>query len=233
MKPLKASGKLPQELSVAPTQQTLKPIQKLNPAFLAISKHRRRRFDQSIDATTRILEQQPLDRLAWFIKTRSLTDKMYIDDTDLEEEGIADVLLDENVMAKAPRPGTSLKARPGTQLNQSMRPMTNSGRPVTGFIRPSTQSRSISTASGGRMSTAARLEDAFRSGSRPGTSLGGGGRPMSVAGRFLRLGTQSMLASGGNGRFIIPEQSVHFRPSRAALESHSDHTHMCAHPGSM
>jgi tetratricopeptide repeat protein 8 len=37
------------------------------------------------------------------VKTRALTGKMYIDDTDLEEEGIAELLLDDNAMSKAPR----------------------------------------------------------------------------------------------------------------------------------
>jgi tetratricopeptide repeat protein 8 len=68
-------------------------------------------------------------------------------------------------------------------MNQSVRPMSSSGRPLTGFARPGTQSRKGTSSGRG-------VEAAF-AGGRPGTS-----RPMSVAGRFLRLGTQSMLSEG-------------------------------------
>lgn len=36
-------------------------------------------------------------------KVRALTQKAYLDDTDMEEEGIAEILMDDNAMAKAPR----------------------------------------------------------------------------------------------------------------------------------
>lgn len=102
--------------------------------------------------------------------------------------------MDENSMQKIARPGTSLK-RPGTSAmaaggnaNAGVRPMSSAGRPLSGFARPGTQSR------GGASSSA---EDALR-GARPGTT-----RPMSVAGRFMRLGTASLLTSD-NGMFVDP-----------------------------
>ena len=79
----------------------------------------------------------------WYLKVRSLTAKDWIDDTEMEDEGVAEMLLDDNSMASAPRPGTSLK-NPMTgskSLNQGMRPSTKDGRPITGFSRPGTGGR--------------------------------------------------------------------------------------------
>ena len=39
----------------------------------------------------------------WLLKCQALTQKMWIDDTEMEEEGVAEMLLDENAMASAPR----------------------------------------------------------------------------------------------------------------------------------
>ncbi len=164
---------------------------KLDPTFLALSKLRRRRLDDCLEVCSSGLSSTPLDRALWHTKTRALTLKTYIDDMDMEEEGIAELLLDENSMAKAPRPGTSLKggnsAAPTLSgPNASIRPISSSGRPLSGFARPGTQSR---------LSTGQRsLDSAFQSqGNRPGTS-----RPISVAGRNVRLGTQSMLLASGD-----------------------------------
>ena len=54
---------------------------------------------------------------------------------EIDEEGLGDVLLDENAVSTAPRPGTSF-SRPMTNTISIMRPLTRSGRPLTGFIRP-------------------------------------------------------------------------------------------------
>lgn len=47
---------------------------------------------------------------------QSLTQSVYVDDLEAEEEGIAELLLDENAIASVPRPGTSLTntARPAS-----------------------------------------------------------------------------------------------------------------------
>jgi tetratricopeptide repeat protein 8 len=39
----------------------------------------------------------------WFLKCRALTAKNWIDDAEMEEEGVAEMLLDDNAMASAPR----------------------------------------------------------------------------------------------------------------------------------
>jgi tetratricopeptide repeat protein 8 len=61
-----------------------------------------------------------------------------------------------------------------------IRPMTNSGRPVSGYARPGTN-RPITGANWGNLTTA-------MAGNKPGTS-----RPITSGGRLLRLGTASML----------------------------------------
>lgn len=47
---------------------------------------------------------------------RALTAQIMVDDIEAEEEGIAEALLDNDTIAQAPRPGTSLKtaAKPQT-----------------------------------------------------------------------------------------------------------------------
>lgn len=162
----------------------------IDPMFYALSKYRRRKFDECITICTELLEVNPLDQAVWFLKTRALTAKSWIDDTELEEEGVAEVLLDEHGITEAPRPGTSLNNpnRPTTGVDQSIRPVSASGRPITGFLRPGTSSH-------GSASRGNTVDGAFRS-NRPGTS-----RPMTSLGRQVRLGTASMRSDPG-GVFI-------------------------------
>lgn len=98
-------------------------------------------------------------------------------------------------MQTTPRPGTSL-SRPLTQSSTSaaMRPLTQSGRPTTGFARPGTSARPP-TGLTDRQGTAQRVATALR-GNKPGTA-----RPTTMSGRFVRLGTAS-LASQPGGPFI-------------------------------
>jgi tetratricopeptide repeat protein 8 len=177
----------------------------LDPLFHAHTKFKRRDFDGCIDACSALLAANPYDQAVWFLKCRALTEKAYIDDADMEEEGVGEMLLDDNAMAQAPRPGTSL-ARPATSrpgagagsgaggdVSAALRPMTQSGRPLTGFARPGTSSRA------GGAAGSASVDAAFR-GARPGTS-----RPLTALGRQVRLGTASMLSVAG-GPFINVER---------------------------
>ena len=52
-------------------------------------------------------------KAAWTLKTRALTGQVYVDEVDWDEEGIAEMLMDDNVTANIARPGTSLRL-PGT-----------------------------------------------------------------------------------------------------------------------
>lgn len=177
----------------------------VNLVWLAQSKLKRRQFDACIELCTTLLERNAFDQAVWYLKCRALTLKNWIDDTELEEEGIADIMLDENNVAQVARPGTSL-ARPktgaaaGAGMNQAVRPMTGSGRPVTGFLRPGTSARpGTGAAKPGTRGGTASLESAMK-GNRPGTT-----RPVTSSGRFVRLGTASMASEQG-GPFIAVDR---------------------------
>lgn len=163
-----------------------------DPVWLAMHHFNRGEYEACAARCTELLAANPLDQAVWCLKTRALTMSAYVDDLDFEEEGAADVLLDENATAALPRPGTSL-SRPKTQANtpglpgMGMRPISASGRPLSGYARPGTGSA--------RPDTKAGLSGAL-AGARPGTS-----RPMTTMGRLVRLGTASMAQEAG-GPFI-------------------------------
>ena len=168
----------------------------LDPVFAALQKFKQQKYDDCIAMCTELLAANPYDQAVWYLKCRALTLLAWVDDTDFEEEGVADVLLDENATASLPRPGTSLN-RPMTQAGapgvpgQGMRPVSASGRPLTGFARPGTGSARPGSKGG--------VEGAM-AGARPGTS-----RPTTALGRMVRLGTASMLSEAG-GPFINVER---------------------------
>eukprot|EP00729_Bicosta_minor_P024060 gene24060-29799_t len=88
---------------------------------------------------TQILERSPYDKAAWFLKARAETEKVYTDEIEMEDEGMAELMLDDNSTAEIPRPGTSFK-RPMTGAaggaSMGIRPMSRTGRLATGFVRP-------------------------------------------------------------------------------------------------
>ncbi|KAL7638214.1 UNVERIFIED_CONTAM: hypothetical protein RMT77_011839 [Armadillidium vulgare] len=163
----------------------------MDPLYLAISYFRRRKFQKCIDICTNLLEANPYDQAPWSLKMRAMTEDVWIDEDDGEEEVLADLLFDDNSIAMVARPGTSLRtARPQTTgqtgPSQAVRPATQSGRPLSGVVRPGSQ--------GGRPGT---VDQALKT---PRT--GHTARPVSAAtGRHVRLGTASMLSSV-NGPFI-------------------------------
>lgn len=75
---------------------------------------------------------------------RCLTNQVYYDDVEGDEEGIAEILMDDNAIQSSPRPGTSLKSADNSVYSSQSsgplaRPLTQSGRPLTGMLRPGTQ----------------------------------------------------------------------------------------------
>ncbi|XP_068802864.1 tetratricopeptide repeat protein 8 isoform X2 [Struthio camelus] len=169
------------------------------PLFQAWSYFRRRKFAQCSALCSQLLERAPGEQepdseytvfqAAWSLKARALTEMVYVDEIDVDQEGIAEMMLDENAIAQVARPGTSLKL-PGTSQgggpSPAVRPVTQSGRPITGFVRPSTQS--------GRPGT---MEQAIKTPRTAHTA-----RPItSASGRYVRLGTASMLTNP-DGPFI-------------------------------
>jgi len=177
----------------------------MDPCFLALSRKRRRKFDSCLKICTENLEKNPLDQGFWYLKCAALTEKNWIDDTEMEEEGVAELLLDDNAIAQIPRPGTSF-SRPSTtskgisDVNPSVRLLSQSGRPSSGFLRP-----------GSRSSRTENLESAFH-GSRPNTS-----RPVTSSGRFVRLGTSSMISEIGDSFVNVERLNLKKYSSRPAL----------------
>lgn len=170
----------------------------MDPLWLAASKLRRDRLDECIAICDDLLSRNHGDQAAWFIKCRAVLKKNYIDDIELDEESMAEALLDENAVAATPRPGTSLN-KPQTSssnssaMDQGIRPVSQSGRPITGFIRPAS-SRPMSGSN-------TSIRDALQSRSRLGTAS----RPMTTFGREIRLGTAS-LAGATTGALVDVER---------------------------
>lgn len=158
----------------------------MDPLFMALSYHRRRKFQKSIEKCSELLSQNPFDQAAWVLKALSLTEQVYVDEVDADDDGIAESLMEDNYMANVSRPGTSLrKPQTSSGPTQNIRPMTNSGRPLSGFVRPGTQANHST------------MEKALKT---PRTAQSA--RPMSTSsGRSVRLGTASML-SNSDGPFI-------------------------------
>lgn len=42
-------------------------------------------------------------KASWCLKTRALTEQVYVDEVDVDEEGIAEMLMDDNAVAQLPR----------------------------------------------------------------------------------------------------------------------------------
>lgn len=159
----------------------------MEPIYEALFLFERREFEKCVDKCSEILDKNPYDEAIWSLKTRALTAQVMIDDIDGDEEGIVDVVLDDNAIRQVPRPGTSMKtAGPATgATSQAYRPTTQSGRPLSGVVRPGSQ------AGQGNMDSALRTPRTAKT-----------ARPVSAtSGRFVRLGTASMLTQK-DGPFI-------------------------------
>ena len=149
--------------------------------FLALSCYRRRKYEECAEHCSKILKKNPYDQGAWMLKTRALTQQVYIDEVEGEDQGIAEMTMDDNAFAQVTRPGTSLTAaKKNVVSTAAVRPVSQAGAPLTGYVRPGTRSGQSSS-----------LEQSLRTPRNLTTA-----RPVTGAsGRFVRLGTASMLSS--------------------------------------
>ncbi|XP_036706904.1 tetratricopeptide repeat protein 8-like isoform X2 [Balaenoptera musculus] len=118
----------------------------MEPLLLAWSYFRHRKFQLCADLCMQMLEKSPYDQAARILKARALNEVVYIEEIDVDQEGIAGMILNKN--AQVPRPGTSLKLPGSNQTggpSPAVRPITQAGIPITGFLRPSVQSGRPST----------------------------------------------------------------------------------------
>lgn len=105
----------------------------VDPLFLALSRWRRRRFEECIQGCNRGIRENGSDVALLCLKTTAMTSMAY--EVDPQDE--VEAPLDEETIATIPRPGTSLKSQ--GLLGQS-RPQTKDsfGRPNTSQARPKT-----------------------------------------------------------------------------------------------
>ncbi|CAF0906041.1 unnamed protein product [Adineta ricciae] len=182
--------------------------------FQAVSLFRRRQYETCVEVTTRLLAKSPNDQVAWLLKMRALTEQLYVDETEVADDGLAE-MLDENAFHQAPMPGTSMRqptANPNSGINgpsPAMRPMTMTGRPITGMLRLNTQSTQ-----GGKS-----VEHVLKTARTAATA-----RPVTTAtGRFVRLGTASMLSTPDGpfiqvGRLNLPKYAQNQALARSLFE---------------
>lgn len=166
----------------------------LDPMWHALSKMRRGKFEECIALCNEKLNENPNDQAFWALKCRAVLKESWMDDIELDEGAdLAETLLDDHAVASVPRPGTSMNApsiaKSGSS-SQTLRPNTQAGRPLSGFVRPGSSSGAPKSGD---------LRDALQSSSRRlGTAAA---RPMTNLGREVRLGTAS-LAHSATGSLV-------------------------------
>ena len=67
---------------------------------MAQSLLRRRKLEECVEACGVMLEDNPRDEAAWYLKIRALSEQLYVEETDAEEEGIAELLMDDTAIAE-------------------------------------------------------------------------------------------------------------------------------------
>uniref|UniRef100_A0A8C5WMZ1 Uncharacterized protein n=1 Tax=Laticauda laticaudata TaxID=8630 RepID=A0A8C5WMZ1_LATLA len=75
----------------------------MDPLLHALSYFRRRKFQLCSDLCSQVLEKEPGDQAAWCLKMRALTEMVYVDEIEVDQEGIAEMMLDENAIAQVAR----------------------------------------------------------------------------------------------------------------------------------
>jgi tetratricopeptide repeat protein 8 len=60
---------------------------------MAMSRYKRQKYDECATLCTEFLQHNARDQAAWLLKCRTLTQKSWVDDLEIEEEGVADLLM--------------------------------------------------------------------------------------------------------------------------------------------
>ncbi len=151
---------------------------------LAMSRFNRNKFDGCIILCDELLKQNPNDLATQLLKTHAIRRKNYVDHLECDEETLGEQILDDHQIQTAARPGTSLRATSSNKgPNPMVRPITSSGRPLSGVVRPGTVQRQ-GTTSGNIIRTQT---------GRAGTS-----RATTSGGRYLRIATASLQSLNSN-----------------------------------
>ncbi|KAI3378136.1 hypothetical protein SNEBB_007081 [Seison nebaliae] len=142
--------------------------------FEALHAYRQRRYEDCSKICDKLLERNQLDKAIWILKVRSTTRQFYIDETEIDVENIINKI-DDNIIATIPRLGTSLRT---ANITSGAKPISAVGRPTSGMARPVSSAANQMGVNG--MSTARGVT----------------ARPLSSSiGRYVRLGTASMISS--------------------------------------
>ena len=147
---------------------------------LALSRYNRNRFDGCIQLCDELLKRNPNDLATQLLKIHAIRRKNYVDHLECDEETLGEMILDDHSIASVPRPGTSLRA---ITTNNSIKPSGNNGRPISGVVRPGTNSR-VGTSSGNII--------------RQQTGRVGTSRATTSGGRYLRIATASLQSLNSN-----------------------------------
>lgn len=169
--------------STSTSEEFKRPPPGMDPLYYALHLYHHDLLDLCLDVCTDVLlATNPYDKAAWALKCKVLTAKTWVDDTEFEEQGAGDLLMDENAVAQAPRPGTSLNSAVGTasgtggrakgSADPAVRPVSSAGRPTTGFARPGTHTKSSAKTGSGTANIDQVLKGDRAGTSRPTTSFG-------------------------------------------------------------
>ncbi|EAY02968.1 TPR Domain containing protein [Trichomonas vaginalis G3] len=108
----------------------------MDPLYKSLNYLRLRNYTKCSDACKSIPTNQQKEK--WYIICKARSEESWTDFTEPDDETVTDMVFDENVVANVARPGTSL--RTGTLLSRGSRPITQSGRPVSGYAHTRPQS---------------------------------------------------------------------------------------------
>jgi tetratricopeptide repeat protein 8 len=67
--------------------------------FMAMTLFKHRKFGDCLEICNNLLEANPKDQSAWYLKVRALTEQTYIDEIEVEDEGIAESMMDDTTIA--------------------------------------------------------------------------------------------------------------------------------------
>ena len=145
---------------------------------LAMSRFKRNKFDDCIFLCDEMLKINDKDLAVLMLKSHAIRKKNYIDDLEIDDEALGDKILDDHKILNNAKPGTSF-GRPGSKgNNQAVKPMSSSGRPLSGVMRPN--SRSMNQSRGDNRNLISRS--------------GNSNRLVSSGGRNMRIATASLQA---------------------------------------
>ena len=113
----------------------------MDPLYKSLHYLRIRKYDECSDACKSIPTSQQKEK--WYIICKARTEESWTDFTEPDDETAADLVFDDNSLKNLARPGTSL--RTGTLLSRGSRPISQNGKPISGYAhsRP-VSSRKIS-----------------------------------------------------------------------------------------